>query len=386
MVAAHAAYNMTAMLYILHGSDSFSRGEALRALKRELDTDGSLESNTAEFEAGQTAPAEVMAACDTVPFLGGRRLVVVEGALSQGSSAGRRRSKRGPAESDAETAAQGPWWALVEHASRMPETTTLVLLDGGSVDEALLDALKPFATVKQFPLPGPKEVTGWVQARARGRGLEVDGRACSLIAELIGSDTGILASEIEKLLTFSAGARITEHDVKALVPDLRDREGYYLADAVADGKAAQATKLLHEMLKKGNTPPGPSSGDDREPLPSPGRGNGNDEGWCDRNTDRRQVEDERLRRREAAGAGIARIGRASALGAGPDRAVGPRRQGGPARRAALARAARAGPRIERLRRFEASAGLGCRGLFLIDRVVAGGEVTRFQLRKRRDGL
>jgi DNA polymerase-3 subunit delta len=245
------------MLYILYGSDSFSRSEALRALKRELDVDGSLESNTAEFEAGQAAPAEVIAACDTVPFLGGRRLVLVEGALSKTpTSGGGRRGRRAPAEDESGTVARGPWWALVEYAGRMPETTTLVLVDGGSVDEALLDELKPFATVVGFALPGPREVTGWVQARARARGVEIDGRACSTIAELVGNDTGIIASEIEKLLMYAAGERITENDVKALVPDIRDREGYLLADAVADGKAAQATKLLHEMLRKGKHHPG----------------------------------------------------------------------------------------------------------------------------------
>ena len=77
-----------------------------------------------------------------------------------------------------------------------------------------------------------------------------------MIAELIGNDTGMIASEIDKLATYAGGERITENDVKALVPDLRDREGYYLADAVADGKAAQATKLLHEMLSKGKHHPG----------------------------------------------------------------------------------------------------------------------------------
>jgi len=243
------------MLYILHGSDSFSRNEALRALKRELDADGSLESNTAEFDAGQAAPAEVMGACDTMPFLGGLRLVVLEGALGQASASGRgRRPRRAPEDGEVETAEQGPWWALVEYAGRMPETTTLVLVDGGSVDESLLDALKPFATVERFPLPGPREVTGWVQARARARGLEIDGRACSLIAELIGNDTGILASEIEKLATYAAGARITEKDVRSLVADVRDQEGYLLADAVADGKPAVATKLLHQMLANGRHP------------------------------------------------------------------------------------------------------------------------------------
>ena len=255
--ARAAAYNVTGMLYILYGSDSFSRNETLRALKHELDVDGSLESNTAEFEAGQVSPAEVAAACDTAPFLGGRRLVVLEGALSQAPASGRaRRSRRTTADGEAETVEPRPWQALVEYAGRIPETSTLVLVDGGSVVESLLDALKPFATVERFSLPGPREVTGWVQTRARARGLEIDGRACSMIAELIGNDTGMIASEIEKLATYAGGERITENDVKALVPDLRDREGYYLADAVADGKAAQATKLLHEMLRKGKHHPG----------------------------------------------------------------------------------------------------------------------------------
>lgn len=243
------------MLYILYGSDSFSRREALRALKRELDADGSLEANTAEFEASQAAPAEVMAACDTVPFLGGRRLVVLEGALSQAPASGRgRRSRRTPAEGEAETVEPGPWQALVEYAGRLPETTTLVLVDGGSVDESLLEALRPFATVERFSLPGPREVTGWVQARARARGLEIDGRACGAIADLIGNDTGMLASEIEKLATYAAGERITEKDVKSLVADVRDQEGYLLADAVADGKPAVATKLLHQMLANDRHP------------------------------------------------------------------------------------------------------------------------------------
>lgn len=242
------------MLYILYGSDSFSRAERLRALKLELDADGSLDSNTAEFEAGQVSPLEVMGACDTVPFLGGQRFVVLEGALSQAQAPGRgRRPRRAPGEGEVDT--RGPWQALVEYAARIPETTTLVLVDGGGVDESLLDALKPSATVERFSLPGPKEVAGWVQARARVRGLEIDGRACSMIAELIGNDTGIIASEIEKLLVYANGDRITVADVKALVSDVSDRAGYLLADAVSEGKPAEATRLLHQLLQRDHVPP-----------------------------------------------------------------------------------------------------------------------------------
>jgi DNA polymerase-3 subunit delta len=244
------------LIYVLFGSDSFSRTGRLRDLKRELDADGSLESNTAEFDSREATPAEVIAACSTVPFLGGRRLVVLEGALGQGTGAGGGRPpRRKQAAGGAEPVEKGPWWALVAYAPEMPESTTLVLLDRDSVDEELLDSLKPFATVERFALPGPKEIAAWVQRRARERGLDIDGRACSVIADLIGDDTWSLASEIEKLRVYANGGRVTEADARALVPDVRDRSGYLLADAVSDGKPAEATRLLHQLLAKGHPPP-----------------------------------------------------------------------------------------------------------------------------------
>jgi len=246
-----AKLDATSMIYIFHGSDSFSRREAIEKLKRELDSDGTLTTNTVVFDARETTPAEVIAACDTVPFFGGHRLVIVEGAMRQAQAGGRgRRRKRESQATDVESA-RGPWWALADYAPRIPEQTALVLVEGDSVDKDLFDALRPLATVQPFSLPGPREVAGWVQARARLRGLKIDGRACAALAELVGSDTWMLASEIDKLTAYAAEETIREQDVQALVTDVRDREGYLLADAVADGKAAAATKLLHQMLATG---------------------------------------------------------------------------------------------------------------------------------------
>jgi DNA polymerase-3 subunit delta len=240
------------LIHILHGADSFSRAERLRSLKAELDADGSLESNTVEFDARQATPAEVLAACNTIPFLGGRRLVVLAGALSQASGTGGRRTRRKQAEPEGEE--RGPWWALVDGAREMPETTVLVLVDSEGIDQPLVDALTPFATVETFSLPGPRDIAGWVQNRARQRGLQIDARACSVIADLIGEDTWLLASEIEKLAAYAASGRVTEHDVRVLVPDIRDSQGFLLADAVAERKPAEATRLLQRLLTRGEHP------------------------------------------------------------------------------------------------------------------------------------
>ncbi len=58
------------MLYVIYGSDPLGRREVFDKLKAELGKDGSLATNHVTFDAKQTSPQEVMAACDTMPFLG----------------------------------------------------------------------------------------------------------------------------------------------------------------------------------------------------------------------------------------------------------------------------------------------------------------------------
>src|SRR6266498_919532 len=171
------------MIYILYGPDSFSRAEALGRIKAELDSDGVLSSNTTRVDARNATPKEVFAACDTLSMFGGRRLVILQGALSQAAGrGGSRQSRRKQTEAGDE---RSPWWALVDYAAHMPEQTVLVLEDGENIDRGLLKALEPLASVKRTSLPAQKEVAAWVQSRARTIGLMIDGRASSLLAELV---------------------------------------------------------------------------------------------------------------------------------------------------------------------------------------------------------
>src|SRR3990172_5883510 len=75
------------MLYVLYGSDNFSRTEKLKQIKEELDSDGSLSSGTAVFDARQATPQEGVAACETLPFLWPHRLVIVERLLHRSAPA-----------------------------------------------------------------------------------------------------------------------------------------------------------------------------------------------------------------------------------------------------------------------------------------------------------
>ena len=55
------------VFHVFYGPDTFTRGEALAALRQQLDTDGMLSANTAAFDGGRVKPDELRAACDTMP-------------------------------------------------------------------------------------------------------------------------------------------------------------------------------------------------------------------------------------------------------------------------------------------------------------------------------
>ncbi len=249
------------MLYLFYGADSFSRREALDRLKKELDADGMLGTNTVIFAARQTAPAEVVAACGAVPFLGSHRLVIVEGLFQPAPAAGRRPSGR---RSPTRDASQGPWQALVDYVDQMPPTTTLVTVDGAvNEKDALFEALKVKGKTNRFPACDPRALPEWIQRRAKEIGLKIDARAVRLLGELLGgqrvaggqsNDLWSVASELDKLAAYANGEVIREEDVRALTSAAREQKGYLLSDAVVEARPALALRLLQEILAQGDNP------------------------------------------------------------------------------------------------------------------------------------
>lgn len=234
------------MLHVFYGSDSFSVHEAFNALKEKLNTDGSLNTNTVTFYVPDATPAEVIAACDTIPFLGEYRLVVVDGALYV-SGRGRRKAKASLTTGD-QPEPVGAWSTLADYIERMPQTTELVLLGGEKADGALVNALRSRGDVQKFERPAQKAVSGWVQKRAKDAGIPLASGAAAALADLVGEDTWAIATELEKLRNYAAGRPVTVEDVREMVTPIREIPPWDLLDPIADGRGANALKALRRML------------------------------------------------------------------------------------------------------------------------------------------
>jgi DNA polymerase-3 subunit delta len=234
--------------------DTFSAHEALVELAHQLDTDGQLADNTVHIEGASAKPDELLAVCQTIPFLGSRRFVVVHGLLArfETSQRGRGRGKRRAAD---EEGALGGWQSFVDALPALPETTTLVLFDGEVAERnPMLAALRPHAQVQEFKLLAQADVAAWIVRRAERYGLSLQARAVAALAGLVGNQLGTLDSELQKLAAYAAGQQVSEAEVRELVSLAREPSVFAMADAVIEGRARDAVDLLHRLLAEGEAP------------------------------------------------------------------------------------------------------------------------------------
>ena len=65
------------MFYLLHGEDEYTRSLELTKMKTRLGDPGSVSLNTTLLDGRDLTLGELTFACDTMPFLADKRLVIV---------------------------------------------------------------------------------------------------------------------------------------------------------------------------------------------------------------------------------------------------------------------------------------------------------------------
>ena len=240
------------MIAAFYGKDAFRAREALAELVREIDTDG-MADNTTRVDGAAARPNELLALCQTIPFLSSKRLVIVQGLLARFDSAGGRGRRGAPRKGRA--ADLGDWQPFVDGLAELPDTTVLVFLDGKIEAKNPLLAALPKGTRTQEFKPMPQgELAAWIVQRAPRYGLTLQPRATAALAGLVGNDLQVLDSELQKLAAYANGQPVTEEDVRALVSLARETTVFAMADAVVEGRAQDAATLLQRLLADGAAP------------------------------------------------------------------------------------------------------------------------------------
>ena len=240
------------MLYIMTGQDDFSLGQSLEKLRAALGDASLLEANTITLNGHKLLPDELRIACETLPFLAKKRLIIVDGLLGRfepwAQPNKRKKTLRTPKRQDS-------YRAFATSISTLPDSTILVLIDGKiKSSNPLLKVLSPRAKIRFFPLLKNDSLRQWVKRRVTEESGSISPQALKLLVRLVGGNLWIMASEIRKLALFAGDRQIEVDDIKSLTSHAQQASVFTMIDAILEFRIGPAEQALQELLQIGMAP------------------------------------------------------------------------------------------------------------------------------------
>jgi len=220
--------------YLFEGVEENIKAATLQSLRKAILPEGFEELNESLMDAPATDA--IIAACETLPFMADKRLVIVR----------EHPALMGRADADER---------LIAYIPNVPESAVLVFLCRGKADarKKLYTAIKKANGVVSFAPLTDAELNAWIVKTFAGLGKTVSPQTASVLSFTVGSDTALLRREIEKLAAL-AGDRdtVTEEDVYAVATRSVECTVFEMVDAVVAGQQGKAFGLLRDMLTTGS--------------------------------------------------------------------------------------------------------------------------------------
>jgi DNA polymerase-3 subunit delta len=239
------------LLHVLTGDDDFSIRQALEEIKKGIGDHTALMTNTTVLEGRQLTVEQLKNACETVPFLAEKRLVIVEGLLARFESRGRPARKKSARNNDK----QAEFQVLADVVKQVPEFTELVLIDGGiKTGNPLLRELLTTKRVRMFPLLKEPQLRQWIENRVKSCGGTISPEAVRLLVRFVGNDLWTMANEVDKLTLYVGERGIEEEDVRTVVSYAQEASVFSMIDAIIESRAGIAQELCQQLLRHGSAP------------------------------------------------------------------------------------------------------------------------------------
>jgi DNA polymerase-3 subunit delta len=222
-------------LYVVTGDEAFLKRHVLAALREQLLGEGENPFGWSVLSGDRATWSAIHGELTTLPFLGPRRVVVVDGADPFVTACREKLEKY--------LAAPAATGVLVLDVKSWPATTRLAKT---VPDKATLTCKAPASQRL------PEWCRQWCLA-THGKALAAG--AAKLLVDLVGADMGLLDQEMGKLAVYAEGAKqIEAADVDRLVGNSREENVWKIFDLIGTGQAAAALTVLDRLLAQGEDP------------------------------------------------------------------------------------------------------------------------------------
>jgi DNA polymerase-3 subunit delta len=132
---------------------------------------------------------------------------------------------------------------------RIPSDPRRMDLDDKNRYERIRETLGDWCGLVELARVDEGDALKWIAAESKRREVEIDADAARELADALGADMMLIASELEKLVLYTGAKRhITLGDVETMVLAAKQRSLYELTDAISAKDRARAISLLHGLL------------------------------------------------------------------------------------------------------------------------------------------
>jgi DNA polymerase-3 subunit delta len=220
--------------YLVSGDEPLLTGEAADAIRARARAAGFTEREVHFLERAADWD-DVRASAGNLSLFGSRRLMELRLSTARPGTAG-----------------NGTLLTLLERSD--PDTLLLILaprLDRDAQAAQWVRALESHGGwVPVWPVEADK-LAGWLRGRCRRLRLEIDEEALALLAERTEGNLLAAHQELEKLRLLAPGGAVTTDTVLASVADSARFDVFRLSEAVLEGEADRALRVLAGLRSEG---------------------------------------------------------------------------------------------------------------------------------------
>jgi len=213
--------------YLFYSSDDFLLYEAKASIKDNYLSDAfNFDVFDAKSPDNNKPMEQIMDILNTLPFLSGRRVVVIE---------------------NTQKIAKKDIKKIEEYLANPANTSLLIMLYEGTSPK-LFDA----SVAKNIKTIGlsvqEKDIPAWIRHTSKRKGIEFTDRAIEYLISCVGTDMGMLYSEIEKFSSWNT-RKIDIDDVKEMVYAGAEYSAFDLINALKRKDVAEVFKIFENVGK-----------------------------------------------------------------------------------------------------------------------------------------
>lgn len=215
--------------YLMHGEEEYVKERGLERLCALID-EALHDLNVQKLST--SAAQEIIAACETLPFMSDIRLVICSTLPTSDDAA-----------------------KLAKYLPAMPRSTLLVFFIRSKADakNAVLRYLEPKGQVVEFIRLDANDAAKWAYAETRKRGAVMDVAVARHLIAMTGTDIATVSNELNKAVDYvGQGGVITREVLNACVTRNVEYRVFDMLDYFVAGKRSEGLRALDSILRESN--------------------------------------------------------------------------------------------------------------------------------------